>query len=128
MDMNKSFGVDKASAEEGKWFDLEMGGKVKVSKLSCLAFKTEVVRLQKPHLALLQSTMDSSEILNDITITAMSRTILLDWSDINLDGEPLEHSVDNAKMLMTEYPDFTEVISGLATDRRNFMPTELAGK
>ncbi len=128
MDMNKSFGVDKNAAEDGKWFDLENGGRVKVAKLSCLAFKTEVVKLQKPHLALLQSSMDSTKILNDITITAMSRTILLDWSDINMDGEPFEFSVDNAKQLLTDFPDFTEVISSLATERRNFMPEDLAGK
>lgn len=128
MDLSKSFGVDKRSAEEGKWFDLENGGRVKVAKLGCPAFKAEVQRLQKPHLAVLQSSMDSTELLDKITITAMSRTVLVDWDNISMDGESLEYSSEKAKEIMTLFPDFREVISSLSIERRNFMPEELAGK
>lgn len=128
MDLKQSFGIDKRDAESGKWFDLEDGGRVRVAKLGCLRFKAEVQRLQKPHLAVLQSSMDSSELLDKITVVAMSRTILVDWDNINLDGEAVEYSSAKAEEMMLMFPDFREIVSALSIERRNFMPEELAEK
>jgi len=128
MDIGKTFGIDKDAAENGKWFDLEDGGSVRVAKLGCLAFKTEVQRLQKPFLAILNSSMDSSEILDKITTDAMAKTILLDWKDITMDGETLPYSTDKAKELLREYPDFREIVSALSAERRHFQPKDIVEK
>ena len=128
MDMNKSFGEDKKSAEEGKWFDLEHGGRALVSKLGNPKFQAEVQRLSKPHMALLRSTMDTTELLNKITTDAMSTTILLDFEGVTLDGEPVDYSKETSKMLLTDFPAFRETISAISADRRNFSPEDLAGK
>ncbi len=128
MDISKSFGTDKEAAENGKWFDLENGGRVKVAKLGCLAFKAEVQRLQKPFLAILNSSMDSSAVIDKITTKAMAKTILLDWSDISMDGADLPYSVEKAKELLRDYPDFREVISALSAERRHFQPKDIVEK
>jgi len=128
MDIKKSFGSDKDLAENGKWFDLEDGGRVKVAKLGCPAFKAEVQRLQKPHLAILNSTMDSSDIIDRITIRAMSKAILVDWSDINMDGEEVVYSTDTCFLLLSEYPDFREMIASLSTERRHYSLSDITEK
>ena len=128
MDMNKSFGEDKKLAEEGRWFDLEDGGRALVAKLGNPKFKAEVQRLSKPHMALLRSTMDTTELLGKITVDAMSTTILLAFDGVSIDGEKVENTAENRKMLLTEYPAFREVISVISTERNNFSPEELAGK
>ncbi len=128
MDLQKSFGVDKDAAENGKWFDMEDGGSVRVAKLGCPKYRAEVQRLSKPHLALLQSSMDSSEIMDKITITAMSRTVLLDWKNINLNGEPVEYSSLKAQELLEQFPDFREVVSAFSVDRGGFKPADIAEK
>ena len=128
MDMNKSFGEDKKLAEEGKWFDMEDGGRALVAKLGNPKFQAEVQRLSKPHMALLRSTMDTTELLGRITVEGMAKTILLDFEKISLDGEPVESTFESRLMLLTDYPAFRETISVIAADRRNFSPEELAGK
>ncbi len=129
MDLSKSFGQDKQAAEGGKWFDLEHGGRAKVAKMGCPAFKTEVQRLQKPHLAVLRSGLDNTELIDKITVIAMAKTILTGWDGINLDGEPLAYTQENAEKILKDFPDFREVISALSAERRNFMVAEdVAGK
>ncbi len=128
MDMNKSFGVDKKSSEDGKWFNLEHGGRAQVARMGCPKYKASVQRLQRPNSALLRSTLDTSEVLDNIVVEAMAETILLDWEGITVDGEVVEHSKDNAMMLLREYPDFREAISAISVERKNFMPEDIAGK
>jgi hypothetical protein len=128
MDIRKQFGVDNKAAEEGKWFTLQDGGRVRVAKLGCKAFTAEVQRLQKPHVGVLRSGGDTAETLDLITIKAMSKTVLLDWEGLDIDGEPVEYSPENAERLLTEYPEFREFISQLSVDRKNFSPEDVAKK
>ncbi len=128
MDLQKSFGVDKEAAENGRWFRLEDGGSVRVARMTSPAYRAEIVRLSKPHLAILNSSMDTTELLDEITIAAMSRKILLDWKDINLDGKAIVYSSDKALEIMTLFPDFREVVSALSVERRNFVPKDVAEK
>ncbi len=128
MDMKKSFGVNKDAAENGKWFDLEHGGRAKIAKLGNIAFIAEVQRLSKPHAALLRSGMDTSDIMDKITTAAMAKTILLDWDGINVDGESIAYSTENAEKLLTEYRAFRETISEFSVERKNFAPEEVAEK
>jgi len=129
MDINKSFGFDHQLAENGTWHDLPDGGRAKVAKLGNSHYKAEIVRLQKPVLAILRSTkIDNRELIDSITIKAMARAILNDWSNISIDSEEIPYSYENAVLLLTDYPVFLETISELAIDLSNFQAEAVAGK
>lgn len=129
MDFRQQFGFDKELAEKGKWHDLPGGGRVCVAKLGNPLYKAEIVRLQKPYLAMLRSDkVDNTALIDTITIKAMAKTILTGFTDIILDGEELEYSFENAVYLLTEFPDFREIISELSLSSMHFQAEEIAGK
>lgn len=127
MDFEKAYAVDQKAADEGKWLVTAEGIPVKVAKVGNPNFKAEVARLQKPHLAVLRSSVDSSEIIDKITVRAMSKTILLDWK-AESKGKKIPYTPELGFQYMTKFPDFREDISVLSISRENFKPEEVAEK
>ena len=127
MDLSKAYAVDKEAALEGKWLVTRAGFKVKIAKAGNQNFMNEVIKLQKPVLGLLRSSMDSSDLLTDITAEAMAKAILLDWEAEN-EGKSLPYSWEVGKAALLEYEDFREDISALSDNRNNFKPEEVAEK
>jgi len=118
----KLYSVDENAAEKGKWLTTQAGMEVMVAKLGNKDFTAEVVRLQKPFLALLRSKADTSELINKITVEAMAKTILMDWKT------EVPYSWEDGKAMMLKYPDFREDVSILSAERDNFKPEEVAEK
>lgn len=127
MDFDKLYAVDTKAADEGKWLYTKSGFHVKVAKLGNPNFVAEVTRLQKPHLALLRSPVNTDELLNKIVTEAMSKTILLDW-EASSGGESIEYTPELGEQYMTKSSDFKEDVSELSASRDNFRPEEVAEK
>ena len=120
MDLRTTFYQEPELVEKGVWFNLQDQGRVKVASMNSPLFKAEVIRLQKPHLNLLRSDADSSDLLNSITIEATAKTLLLDWKEIEVDGKEIEYSVEKAIELLTDFPMFREKISALSSTDSNY--------
>ncbi|RLC88521.1 MAG: hypothetical protein DRJ03_02620 [Chloroflexi bacterium] len=127
MDFDKAYAVDDDAVINGKWMVTKAGFDVKVAKLNNPAFKAEVVRLQKPHLALLRSTADTEDLVNDITTKAMAKTILLDWK-AESKGKEVPYTPELGYEYMTKSSDFREDISVLSVDRENYKPEDVVEK
>ena len=122
----KMYTVDEEAALNGKWFTTEAGMRVKVSKLNNPRYKTEVVRLQKPHLARLRS--GDIELAEQITNEAMSLAILIDWENEDEDGNQIPYTSELGLEALIGYPDFREDIASIAVTRTNFSAQHVAGK
>jgi len=127
MDLDKVYAVDENAAAEGKWLVTREGFDVKVAKLGNPNYVAEVMRLQKPFLSLLRSSADSSALLDEITIKAMAKTILLDWK-AESEGQGVPYTVELGIQYLTKYKDFKEDISVLSAGRANFKPEEVGEK
>lgn len=127
MDIDKAYAQDKNAAEKGKWLVTREGFDVKVAKLGNPAFIAEVTRLQKPFAALLNSSVDTSDIIKDITTKAMAKTILLDWK-AESGGKAIPYTKELGEQYMTKYSDFREDVSDLSASRINFKPGDVTGK
>jgi hypothetical protein len=127
MDLEKLYEVDEKAAHDGKWLMTKQGLDVKVAKLGNPAFKAEVNRLQKPHLVRLRSNMDNTDLIDKITVEAMSKTILLDWK-AESSGEPVPYTPELGLQYMLKFPDFREDVSELSVTRDNFRPEDTAEK
>jgi len=126
MDFQEAYAEDKNAATKGKWMVTQAGFDVKVAKMGNPVYMAELTRLQKPHLAALRSSADTSELLDSIIIQAMSTHILFDWK-AESNGKPIKYTPKLGAQYLTEYPEFREDISELALSRANFKP-EVIGK
>ncbi|MCY1561171.1 hypothetical protein D9M68_983980 [compost metagenome] len=52
-------------------------------------------------------------------VDAMARTLLLGWKNLGFRGQPLEYSVDNAKLLLS-VKDFRELVLKHANDAETY--------
>jgi len=127
MDFKKAYGVDAKAADDGKWMVTKEGFDVKVAKLGNPKFKAEVTRLQLPHLAMLRSTADSTELQDKITLEAMAKTILLDWK-AESDGKNVKYTWELGLEYMVASPDFREDVSELSVTRSNFKAEDIGEK
>lgn len=127
MEIFDLYAVDTEAANNGRWFTTRQGARVKVAKLGNPNFTAEVVRLQRPHIHLIRSKADTTELITDITIEAMSKTILVDW-EATSNGEPLPYTPKLGQELMRKSPDFQEDVSLLSSNVDNFKPEEIAEK
>ena len=128
MNLGKLYAVDKEAALDGKWFVTRAGMKVKVAKAGNQNFINSVTKLQKPVLQLLASSMDTTDLLTDITCQSMSEAILLDWENEGEDGILIPYTPELGKQALLEYEDFREDVSILSDQRNNFKPEEAAKK
>lgn len=116
-----SLAVDKKKEEEGVWSDIGEGAKILVARSGNSKYQ-ECLRLSiRPHQNRLRRNSLPDDVLENLTINAMSRHILLDWSGILDDqNEPITHSIEMAKDLLTDYPEFREIVSSASSDFESY--------
>ena len=122
MKLENLYAVDDDSFENGKWLMTQAGLEVKIRSMNHPLFKAEIVKLQKPFLDLLTSKVDTTELLEKITVKGMAKTILLDWKDEEA------YSFDLGVKYLTKYQEFREDISTLSANMDNFRPEKIVEK
>lgn len=113
----KEFATNKKAEIEGVWQEIGQGAKVKVARAGNVKYSEYVRKLSKPYMNRYRRRMIPEDIAEKITIRAMSRFILLGWEGIEgEDGNHIQYSEQKAIELLTEYPDFRELVASLADD------------
>jgi hypothetical protein len=89
--------TDKDKEVNGVWVEFAEGIKIKVARAG--NFKYEQCRdaLIEPHTAALRAGTLDKEIQDDILLKARARTILLDWNNIEEDGQEVPYSEAKAE-------------------------------
>lgn len=128
MDLTKRFGTDPIAVEEGSWVIVPGGppgepvAQVKIARMPNKAYRKEFQRLSQHHRER-GNNVEKSELAVDIVAQAMARTILLDWKNVELDGEPLgDYSYEKALKILSDerLVDFKEWVINEATRMQNF--------
>ncbi len=123
-DIKKLFGVDKKKEVDGVWEDITEDVRVKIARMGNPNYQKEIARLMKPHRrAVRRGTVDDSVIEKCVT-QAMARTVLLDWEGIEEDGKKVLYSFDEARRLLTEYKEFRDQVSEIASELETFQDNE----
>ena len=111
--------VDSAKEIEGVEVDY-YGVKLKVARSNnkqfVKHFRKATDDLRKP-----AGQTITNEEFEEATMFAMSRSILVGWSNFFMDGEEIEYSHDNALKLLKGDHDVREFISNFANRIDNFM-------
>ena len=122
MQLSKVFATNKAKEEEGKWVDGPDKSRFRIARMGNSKYRAMLDKLLTPHrIALRQGRMDE-KLLNKITIEVVSKTILLDWENVDLDANNLNVAYTPAigAGVLAEYPDLADFITGQAQSFANY--------
>jgi len=131
MKFVETYLTDKKAEREGTWVPIGDGAQVKVARIGTPEYRNRLRQLGKPYERQIRKGNLSPEINEQVTVQALAEVILLDWTGI--EGEGLErfgvtvaadnsvpYSVENAKILLIEFPDFRDEVVDLASNVETF--------
>ena len=118
--------IDKGKTTGGVWKPITGDARVKVAKGDNPRYRAAVVKYQKKFCGGVVDPL--SEEFEKAVNYAMADAILLDWENIAIKGETLPYSFENAVEVLSDYPEFRELISSYSLDSDNFRPDEVAKK
>lgn len=121
MDLFSTFATDPKLELEGREFPLDRTSSITVARSGNPAY----VKALRNALEKNKSDLDfGGDAANDlalgIVIDVMAEHILLGWKGVEYQGKPLTYSVANAKMLLTDLPEFRKKVEGLSNNFESF--------
>lgn len=127
LNLKKSFGTDRALETDGKWFDVGDGCELLIARDNNPAYRTELRRLMRPHTAAARAETLEAKDIDPLITKAMAQHILKGWKNLYLDeGKPVgPYSPEKAARLMTDFPDFRDLVAELAGERTAFLAVEV---
>ena len=123
-DLKKLYYADKTKEIEGVWEETDGGIKLKVARINNPTYTKVLNRLLKPHNRSRRRGSMSDELLNKLITKAMAETVLLAWENLKEDDKEMKYSVAEAERLMTEYPDFRDIVMDIASDMDMYRSTQ----
>jgi len=121
MDLRKEYGfTDKSLESEGVEVEIRSGAIVKVARTNNPKFKEYLRHLLKPYERQMQRRTMDDDLLNDLTLRAVAKHVLLGWKGIYLDNKRVKYSPEKAFELMKEFEDFQEDVVDAASMRETF--------
>lgn len=113
MSLRKVFGTNKTKEQDGTWIKGPEGMEYLIARMGNKNYRDLIDKLLAPHrVALRQGRMDD-ELLTKITREVISKTILLDWKNVEI--EEGQGFVDYTPAIgakeMEANPDFADFIS-----------------
>jgi len=118
------FNIEKRTQDtedEGTWTDFK-GSRFLIASSGSIKFQKMWSRLQQPHRKdILKNRLDPETQL-DIMARAMSKTLLLDWSDVvGNDGNSIEYSHDMAFAALKGNSELRDFVTDYSTDLQNYI-------
>lgn len=125
LDLKKSFGTDKALETDGKWFDIGDGARLKIARSNNHVYREELARLLQPYRATARAGVLKPAVLDPAMTRALARGVLKDWEGVSVGEKVVKYSEEAAERLMTDFPDFRELVSELAEQRESYLAEEV---
>lgn len=124
MDL-RAYRTDRAAEEEGVWIDLDDQTTVRVARSNSKRFAEALNKHRKPHRQAIRSGTLPEETADAIVIGAIADAVLLDWKGLQEDGKEVPATLENRVRVLSQYPDFRNVVAELAADMANFRAAEI---
>lgn len=121
--------VDPDKASEGTWVDYRGGSKLKVAKLNNKDYQSFRTRKALECSDVLQREDEKAEEkAEEITVEALARYVLKDWSGFGSGDKETPYSVEKAIELLSDeqLSDFREDVVNIAANQANFRPEAAA--
>lgn len=111
FDVFNELATDEALELNGTWRDIGKGAKLLLARSNNRRFARLMNKLYEQNREVLDAEGDEADKMSDkLIIQTMAETVLLGWQGISYKGQPLDHSLDNAKMLLA-HADFRSLVT-----------------
>lgn len=127
MDISKVYGTDENAEKNGKWFPFGDDGTeflIAHIRRNGSAYQKLVDARMRPYRHALQTETMDDDLKTKIVRDVFAEKGVLGWKNITENGVEVPYSVENAKRLLTSYPELCESLMSLATNFSNFRAQE----
>ncbi len=126
MDIKKRFATDVKKETEGVWVDIGDGMRLKIARLGNKNYTSRFQELLRPYRAQARAGTLAQDLAEKLYNDALAETILVGWEGIELDGETLTYSRENALRLIQELPDFKTTVTEIANTMEAYREADIA--
>jgi hypothetical protein len=126
LNFKKTFYVNEEKSIDGVWFPYE-DAEFLVARSRSRKYRAEIERLSRKYRRQIELGTLSREKNEEIVTRAMANAILNGWKGsvaLDDDGTQLPYSRENAFLLLTEFPDFRELVSSWSQDIEAYQTDE----
>lgn len=123
-DIKKIFGVDKNKEVDGVWENITEDIRIKIARIGNPRYQKAIQKYMRPHRRTIRRGTVDDSIIEQCVIKAMADTVLLGWEGVEEDGKALVYSRDEAERLLTDYREFREQVSEIASELEAFRAEE----
>lgn len=116
----RKFATDQKKEVEGTWEDIGGGAALLIARAGNSKFQEEYAKIPKGVRRMLENNTIETKSADELICGILARTILLDWKNMLLDGEPVKYSEDTAKEMLLTYPDFRNMVWEFSNDFQRF--------
>jgi len=119
-DVKKLFGTDSTKEQEGVWYDIAEGLRMKIARIGNPLYQKRFQALSKPYRRSIRRGTLSDDVAEKLLVQCLSETIVLDWEGVEDEGVEILYSKDAAVTLLTKYPELRNYINDIANELEGF--------
>ena len=117
--------TDQTKEEEGVWIDFGNGIKLRIARLGNPKYNAYLRRIGKPHQMSIRNGSASQATVEDLTIRAIAKHVLLGWEGVDEDNELVPYTEEKALEYLRTMRDFYQQVLELSSDANQFREEEL---
>lgn len=116
LDIFTTFATDEKLEVEGTWRDLQGGARLLLARAGNDRYNKKLNELYTLHQEKLTGKTPEADKLNkDLMNEVLATTILVGWENLSYKRQPIQYSVENAKMLLS-HGEFRDKVVAMAQD------------
>jgi len=119
-DIKKLFGTDTKKEQEGVWYDIAEGLRMKIARIGNPNYQKRFQAISKPYRRSIRRGTLSDDIAEKLLVQCLSETIVLDWTGVEDEGKEIPYSVEASVTLLTKYPELRGYINDIANELEGF--------
>lgn len=111
--------------EAGTWVEIDPTCSVKLRYTNSTPYRQALRKRLRPFSTLLDKTRGNFDVISEsdqehIAIEMLVDHVVLDWKGVCVGEEAISYSKENALKMLTDYPEFREIIERQAANLTNF--------
>ena len=123
--IKKLFGTNKKKEDEGVWVPGPEGLEFLIAAASNDKTEKLTIELMRPYRRLARLNQMPKDKQEEISLTVISRTILLGWKGVKDDsGKEIPYTPEAGFTALKEAPGFANFVAGIAADSASFRDEE----
>jgi hypothetical protein len=110
--------IDEDLRKDGVWVELFPGAKFRIAGAGNAAFQEMWAELEEKFLTLGRDPTEEEK--EEMIIHCLSRTIVLEWKGLTIDGKNLPYNHKNADRILGEWDEVTKKVLAVAGNQNRY--------